>query len=63
MNKCKHTIKYVRFYDCNENPPFLRREYTYSQLSDEDREEADIKYADDSLMRCSEHCGNTVRDK
>ena len=39
------------------------REVTYDELSEYDKKTIDAQWEQYSSMRCSEHCGNAVRDK
>jgi hypothetical protein len=75
INKCKHSAIYrVPYFEPNDeyilngsyHPDMIKdsikfKEYSYNDLDDEHRKEADEKQLNNSWMRCSEHCGNTVR--
>ena len=66
-NICKHTVTYRRYIPIKYDYllPINNLEakyYTYEELSIEDKENVDCEVLNKSWMRCSEHCGNIVRE-
>jgi len=61
-NKCVHELIFRQYEPFSY--PLVFVDKPWMDLSEEEKNRIHNKtHIKDALMRCSEHCGNTVRDK